>query len=89
MSDDIFRENLELAIASGVNFAGVLCGRATWKDGISVYAKEGIKALETWLLDRGVKNIKALNAVLDKGARSWHSRYGGRGNVKAGAPAPR
>src|SRR3989344_1308228 len=79
VSDDIFRESLELAISAGVNFAGVLCGRATWKDGIPVYGQGGAKALEAWLLDRGVQNIKALNAVLAKGAKPWHARYGGRG----------
>ena len=83
VSDDIFRESLELAISAGVNFAGVLCGRATWKDGIPVYAQGGAKALEAWLLDRGVKNIQALNAVLDKGAKPWHARYGGRDKVQA------
>lgn len=82
VSDDIFRESLELAISANVNFAGVLCGRATWKDGIPVYAEGGVKALEAWLLDRGVKNIKALNAVLEKGAKPWHARYGGRDQVK-------
>ena len=74
VSDDIFRESLELATSAGVNFAGVLCGRATWKDGIPVYAQGGAKALEAWLLDRGVKNIQALNAVLEKGAKPWFSR---------------
>ncbi len=83
VSDDIFRESLELAISAGVNFAGVLCGRATWKDGIPVYGRGGAKALEAWLLDRGVKNIQALNAVLDKGAKPWHARYGGRDKVQA------
>ena len=82
VDDDTFRESLELAINAGVNFAGVLCGRATWKDGIPVYAKEGVKALEAWLEDRGVKNIRALNAVLDKGARPWHARYGGRDKIQ-------
>lgn len=82
VSDDVFRESLELAISAGVNFAGVLCGRATWKDGIPVYAQGGVKALEAWLLDRGVKNIQALNAVLAKGARPWFARYGGRDQVK-------
>ena len=81
VSDDIFRESLELAISAGVNFAGVLCGRATWKDGIPVYGKGGAKALEAWLLDRGVKNIQALNAVLEKGAKPWHAKYGGRDHV--------
>lgn len=85
VSDEIFRENLELAISAGVNFAGVLCGRATWKDGIPVYGKSGLKALEEWLLDRGVKNIKALNEVLSKGARPWHARYGGRDKVQVKA----
>ncbi len=82
VSDDIFRESLELAINAGVNFAGVLCGRATWKDGIPVYGKGGTKALEAWLLDRGVKNIQALNEVLSKGAKPWFARYGGRDQVK-------
>jgi len=60
----------------------VLCGRATWKDGIPVYAKEGKAALEAWLRDRGVKNIEALNKVLDGGAKPWFSRYGGRDKVQ-------
>lgn len=69
VSDDEFRESLELAAESGVVYNGVLCGRATWKEGIPVYAKQGLKALEDWLLDRGVKNIQALNKVLDAGAK--------------------
>jgi tagatose 1,6-diphosphate aldolase len=48
------------------------CGRATWKQGIPVYAKEGAAAFEAWLQDRGVKNIQALNALLAK-ANSWES----------------
>src|SRR5437868_11642197 len=39
VSNAEFTESLELAGESGVKFAGVLCGRATWKDGIPVYAK--------------------------------------------------
>ncbi len=70
VSDEIFRESLNLAISASVGFSGVLCGRATWKDGIVVYAKEGAKAFHAWMLDRGVKNIQALNAVVEKGAKS-------------------
>ncbi|MBI3312856.1 MAG: tagatose 1,6-diphosphate aldolase, partial [Candidatus Omnitrophica bacterium] len=33
VGDDEFRESLELAAESGVKFNGVLCGRATWKNG--------------------------------------------------------
>lgn len=69
VSDDEFRESLELAIEAGVSFNGVLCGRATWKEGIPVYAKSGVKALEGWLSDRGVQNIQALNKILDAGAK--------------------
>ena len=42
----------------------VLCGRATWKEGIPVYAKDGVKALEDWLVKDGVKNINAVNDVI-------------------------
>ncbi|MBL7685221.1 MAG: tagatose 1,6-diphosphate aldolase [Deltaproteobacteria bacterium] len=70
VSDDEFRDSLELAAESGVSYNGVLCGRATWKEGIPVYAKSGIAALEQWLSDRGVQNIQALNTVLDKGAKA-------------------
>lgn len=91
VDDDEFRESLELALEAGVSFAGVLCGRATWKEGIPVYGKQGVKALEDWLRERGVKNIQALNAVLDKGAKPWYDLYGGRDQIqitdKAGNPA--
>lgn len=91
VDDDEFRESLELAAEAGVTFAGVLCGRATWKEGIPVYAKQGVKALEDWLRDRGVKNIQALNQVLERGAKPWFAVYGGRDQIqitdKAGHPA--
>lgn len=69
VSDAEFRASLELAIEAGVKFNGVLCGRATWKDGIPIYGKSGIKAFEDWLSDRGVQNIQALNQILDSGAK--------------------
>jgi tagatose 1,6-diphosphate aldolase len=75
VSNDVFSETLDLAVESGVNFSGVLCGRATWKEGIPVYAKQGIKALEDWLADQGVKNIKNVNGRLTA-AKPWHSMYG-------------
>jgi tagatose 1,6-diphosphate aldolase len=75
VSNDVFNESLELAAESGTNFSGVLCGRATWKEGIPVYAKLGAKALEDWLNDQGVKNIKNVNERL-KTAKPWFSFYG-------------
>lgn len=76
VTDAVFRETLELAIESGVPFSGVLCGRATWQEGVPVYAKHGRKALEDWMADRGVVNITALNEVL-AGAHDWKDFYGG------------
>lgn len=69
-----FVESLNLAAEAGVGYSGVLCGRATWKEGIPVYAKQGAKALEDWMSDQGVKNIEAVNQAI-KGATSWHSKY--------------
>ncbi|MCS7061499.1 MAG: tagatose 1,6-diphosphate aldolase [Anaerolineae bacterium] len=82
VSDEVFRETLELAAEAGTHFAGVLCGRATWQDGIPIFAREGLAALENWLEDRGVKNIQALNAVLAQGAKPWWTIYGGRENIE-------
>lgn len=82
VSDEEFRESLSLAIEAGVPFNGVLCGRATWKEGIPHYAKGGAAAFESWLRDRGVKNIQALNEVLERGAQPWHARYGGLDRIQ-------
>jgi tagatose 1,6-diphosphate aldolase len=82
VTDEIFRETLEIAAEAGTQFSGVLCGRATWQDGIPVYATKGADALDEWLLDRGVANVKALNEVLAKGAKPWWDFYGGKGNIE-------
>jgi tagatose 1,6-diphosphate aldolase len=74
VSNAEFTEALELAAQSGVRFNGVLCGRATWKDGIPVYAKQGADAFRKWLQTEGVKNINNVNDRL-KAATSWHSIY--------------
>lgn len=82
VTDEVFRETLELAAEAGTPFAGVLCGRATWQDGIPAYGKGGADALRAWLEDRGVQNIEALNQVLAKGAKPWWDFYGGKGNIE-------
>lgn len=75
VSNPQFVESLNMATEAGVDYSGVLCGRATWKDGVPVYAKQGAKALEDWLSDEGVKNIKAVNEAI-KSAKPWHAKYG-------------
>jgi tagatose 1,6-diphosphate aldolase len=74
VSNAEFSETLELAGESGVKFNGVLCGRATWKEGIPVYAKQGADAFRKWLETEGVKNIENVNSKL-KAATPWYSIY--------------
>jgi tagatose 1,6-diphosphate aldolase len=71
VSSEVFIETLELAVESGVKFHGVLCGRATWQDGVPVYAKHGAAALEEWLGTAGIENVKNINKVLGS-ATPWH-----------------
>jgi len=75
VSNAEFNESLALAAESGVKFNGVLCGRATWKDGISIYAEKGVQAFRNWLKSEGVKNIENVNHSL-QAATSWFPHYG-------------
>jgi tagatose 1,6-diphosphate aldolase len=73
VSNPVFIETLELAAESGVAFNGVLCGRATWKDGIPVFAKQGESAFSEWLGTTGVENIQNVNRALEA-ATSWRNK---------------
>jgi tagatose 1,6-diphosphate aldolase len=75
VDNPVFVENLTMAAEAGTDYSGVLCGRATWKDGMPVYATKGAKALEDFLQTEGVKNIEAVNAAL-KGAVPWTKKLG-------------
>jgi tagatose 1,6-diphosphate aldolase len=70
-----FTESLRMASEAGTDYSGVLCGRATWKEGIPVYAKQGIKALEDWLAKDGVRNIEAVNDAITS-AKPWYQKMG-------------
>lgn len=74
VSNEQFVESLNMAAEAGTDYSGVLCGRATWKNGIPVYAKQGVKALEDWLNDEGIKNINAVNEAIQQ-AKPWHAKY--------------
>lgn len=82
VTDEVFRETLTLAAEAGTPFSGVLCGRATWQDGIPAYGQGGAEALREWILDRGVQNVHALNEVLARGAKPWWDFYGGKDNIE-------
>jgi tagatose 1,6-diphosphate aldolase len=75
VSNAEFTEGLTLAAESGVHYSGVLCGRATWKDGMAVFAKEGSAAFRAWLETKGVDNIRNVNEAI-KPASPWFSVYG-------------
>jgi len=74
VSNRVFNEALELASQAGVHFCGVLCGRATWKDGVGVFVRGGAEALQKWLEAEGVANIQAVNASL-RHATPWSEKY--------------
>jgi tagatose 1,6-diphosphate aldolase len=73
VSNPVFIETLELAAESKVAYNGVLCGRATWKDGIPIFAKQGPDAFRDWLNTTGVENIQNVNKALES-ATPWTSK---------------
>jgi tagatose 1,6-diphosphate aldolase len=75
VANHVFIENLTLAAESGTDYSGVLCGRATWQDGIKIYGEKGVKALEDWLNTEGVKNIEAVNTAIAS-AKPWYKKAG-------------
>jgi tagatose 1,6-diphosphate aldolase len=74
VSNQVFADALELAAEAGVRYSGVLCGRATWKDGVEIYAKSGTGVLEEWLKNVGVENIRRVNEQL-RAATAWRDVY--------------
>ena len=79
---DIFREELEFAGQNGANYSGILGGRATWRDGVQVYADGGKDALVKWLDTKGRENVEELNDILNKYAKPWYDIYGGLNNIE-------
>jgi tagatose 1,6-diphosphate aldolase len=70
-----FVESLKMASEARTDYSGVLCGRATWKEGIPIYAKQGPKALEEWLQREGVRNINSVNEAIQT-ATPWYVKMG-------------
>lgn len=70
----LFQETLKLAHESGSSFNGVLCGRATWKEGVEQFASGDEKAAREWLQNHGRENIESLNSVLKETAVTWFEK---------------
>jgi tagatose 1,6-diphosphate aldolase len=83
VTDEVFCEMLELASEAGAKYSGVLCGRATWQGGISIYAHEGVSALERWLEEQGTQKIQVINNMLARCATPWWEVYGGKDNIES------
>ncbi|MGM0218028.1 tagatose-bisphosphate aldolase [Enterococcus sp. AZ126] len=74
VSSTLFQETLYFAKEAGSRFNGVLCGRATWKEGVVPFAKEGKSAAQQWMRTVGKENIESLNRVLKETATPWMNR---------------
>ncbi|MDR2879402.1 MAG: tagatose 1,6-diphosphate aldolase, partial [Fusobacteriales bacterium] len=72
-----FRETIKLAAEAETPFSGVLCGRATWQNGVKVYIEKGLQGLTEWLRTEGKQNVLELNNILEKSAVPWWNTYGG------------
>jgi tagatose 1,6-diphosphate aldolase len=75
VSNESFQFGLQLAAEAGARFSGVLCGRATWKDGVAIFVKHGSHALRDWLAREGVRNIENVNNSLGS-ATPWFTAGG-------------
>lgn len=74
VSAELFQQTLEFAKEAGSTFNGVLCGRATWKNGVQPFVEKGESAAHDWLLSEGKANIETLNEVVNRTASSWHDK---------------
>jgi tagatose 1,6-diphosphate aldolase len=81
VSNQTFADALTLAAEAGSKFSGVLCGRATWQDGVPIFVHQGAQALDEWLHQHGVRNIQNVNAHLTA-ACPWFERTGAASNAK-------
>jgi tagatose 1,6-diphosphate aldolase len=74
VSNDTFADALTIASDAGSSFSGVLCGRAIWQDGVTIFLQQGASALESWLHEQGVRNIQKVNSLL-AAAHPWFERF--------------
>ncbi|EJF01631.1 tagatose 1,6-diphosphate aldolase [Liquorilactobacillus mali] len=82
VSAETFRNELTFAGESHTKYNGILGGRATWLQGVQVYAQKGRDGLIEWLNTQGKQNITELNDILNEGATPWYDWYGGLDNIE-------
>ena len=64
VSASLFQDTLRFAHEAGSIFNGVLCGRATWAEGVKPFVTGDEAQVRAWLQTQGRKNIEELNEVL-------------------------
>lgn len=64
VSASLFQDTLRFAHDAGSTFNGVLCGRATWADGVKPFVTGDEEQVRDWLQTQGRNNIEELNEVL-------------------------
>lgn len=74
VSTELFQQTLEFANEAGSKFSGVLCGRATWREGVKPFAVEGEQAGREWFATQGKANVETLNEIVDRCGTSWRSK---------------
>lgn len=74
VSTELFQKTLHFAKEADSQFNGVLCGRATWANGVEPFIVNGKEGAKEWFQKIGRKNIKELNDVLKVTATSWHKK---------------
>lgn len=74
VSAELFQQTLTFAHEAGSSFNGVLCGRATWAQGVTPFITEGKKATQQWLTTMGRRNIEELNKVILETAQPWSQK---------------
>lgn len=79
---DVFQRGLKLAGAAGAKFNGVLSGRATWLEGVDIFARDGRDGLVDWLKHKGTRNVTELTQILSDNATPWFEAYGGKDNIQ-------
>jgi tagatose 1,6-diphosphate aldolase len=72
VTNEQFIDTLQFAKKAKSQFCGVLCGRATWKDGIQTFAKEGNEQFYNWLETKGLENLNKVKKAVEETATPWN-----------------
>jgi tagatose 1,6-diphosphate aldolase len=84
---DIEEFLIQVQLATEAGASGFLCGRAIWKDALSVYPDKA--KMEEWLCSQGVYNFIRANAYAER-ALPWfcHRRFGSLKDIELAQQSP-